>query len=124
MTFVRGLRQAERRLASLDIAQAIADALGDAAGALNARVTDALSQPPGQDHATPWLRTGALRASIGYGVDGMKAVVGSTSGVAVDQELGTQIVPPRPFLASTAASAADEVVGSVAVKIAQHIADK
>jgi phage gpG-like protein len=46
----------------------------------------------------PLLRTGALRDSIGHEVHGFEAVIGSTSDVAVFQELGTNKIPPRPFL--------------------------
>jgi phage gpG-like protein len=46
----------------------------------------------------PLLRTGELRDSIGHAVRGFEAVIGSTSDVAVYQELGTDRIPPRPFL--------------------------
>jgi len=124
MTLVTGLRQAEARLARLDIGQAIADALGLAAQELEAKVVEVLSQRPGQDHSVPWLRTGALRASIGHEVDGTVAVVGSSNDVAVDQELGTRTVPPRPFLSSTAAGTAGDIASSIAAALARHLADR
>jgi negative regulator of sigma E activity len=123
MTLVRGLREAEARLAGLDIAQAVTDALDAAAKGLEAKVTEVLSHPPGTDHSVPWLRTGALRASISHVTDGNVAVVGSTSDVAVDQELGTRTIPPRPFLASTAANSAEATVASIATALAHHLAD-
>jgi phage gpG-like protein len=46
----------------------------------------------------PLLRTGELRDSMGHAVQGFDAVIGSTSDVAVYQELGTNKIPPRPFL--------------------------
>jgi hypothetical protein len=48
----------------------------------------------------PLLRTGALRDSISYTIDkpGVEATVGSTSEIALWQELGTPKIPPRPFL--------------------------
>jgi hypothetical protein len=48
----------------------------------------------------PLLRTGAMRDSISYTIDkpGEEATVGSTSEIALWQELGTPKIPPRPFL--------------------------
>lgn len=50
----------------------------------------------------PLLRTGALRDSISREVQGDEAAVGSTSDIAVYQELGTPTIPPRPFLGPAA----------------------
>ena len=51
----------------------------------------------------PLLRDGTLRESIGHMTEGNAAAVGSTSDIAVYQELGTtkdgkQHIPPRSFL--------------------------
>ncbi|MGH8299400.1 MAG: phage virion morphogenesis protein, partial [Steroidobacteraceae bacterium] len=46
----------------------------------------------------PLLRTGDLRDSISHAVEGLEVAVGSTSDIAVYQELGTERIPPRPFL--------------------------
>lgn len=46
----------------------------------------------------PLLRTGEMRDSIDKDVSGMEATIGSTSDIAVYQELGTDKIPPRPFL--------------------------
>jgi hypothetical protein len=48
----------------------------------------------------PLLRTGELRDSISYEITepGKEAEIGSDSDVAVWQELGTETIPPRPFL--------------------------
>jgi phage gpG-like protein len=124
MKIVTGLRRADAMLAGLDIAHAIREALGEAARTIESSVTEALSQPPGGDHSVPWLQTGALRASIGHEVDGNMAVVGSSSNVAVDQELGTRTVPPRPFLASTAADSADSAVAIIAAVLAGRLAGR
>lgn len=123
MMLVRGLRDAGARLDHLDVGQAIVDALEIATQDLEARVVDVLSELPGQVHSAPWLQSGALRASIGHDIDGAVAVVGSSSDVAVDQELGTRTDPPRPFLASTAADAADDLVASIAAALGRHLAD-
>lgn len=46
----------------------------------------------------PLLRSGELRDSISHEVASHEAVIGSTSDVAVFQEMGTDKIPPRPFL--------------------------
>lgn len=46
----------------------------------------------------PLLRSGDLRDSIKNEVSATEAVIGSTSDVAAYQELGTERIPPRPFL--------------------------
>jgi len=124
MRLVKGLRQANQRLARLDIRQAVADSLDAAVQQLEAQVVDTLSMSPGPDHSVPWVQTGALRASISHSSDGMIAVVGSSSDVAVDQELGTRSDAPRPFLASTAANATEDLVASIAAALARHLAER
>lgn len=72
----------------------------------------------------PLLRTGALRDSIGHsvemqGVAAGEAIVGSTSRIAVYQELGTATIPPRSFLGGAAVRMTPEVlalIGAGAVK--------
>lgn len=46
----------------------------------------------------PLLRTGALGDSISHQIEGLEAVIGSTSDVMVYQELGTDRIPPRAVL--------------------------
>ncbi len=46
----------------------------------------------------PLLRTGALRDSIGHEVRGHSVAVGSDLDIAIYQEMGTETIPPRPFL--------------------------
>jgi phage gpG-like protein len=117
-----GLHKADDRLANLDVPGAVATAIAAAARDLEAKVKEILSLAPGQDHSVPWLRTGALRASINHETDGNMAVIGSASDVAVDQEFGTAAIPPRSFLASTASAEAECVVACVADAIAQALA--
>jgi phage gpG-like protein len=124
MTLVRGLRQAKHQLAIVDIPAVATCALEAAAQDLEAKVRDLLSQTPGQDHSVPWLRTGTLRASIGHNTDGNVAVVGSTSDIAVDQELGTRTNSPRSFLAATASAEADGVIALIVNALAQSLADR
>jgi phage gpG-like protein len=46
----------------------------------------------------PLLRTGDLRDSIEVSARGAEAVIGSRSEIALWQEVGTDKIPPRPFL--------------------------
>lgn len=46
----------------------------------------------------PLLRTGKLRDSIGHKVTGDGVAVGSDLDIALWQEMGTETIPPRPFL--------------------------
>lgn len=59
-------------------------------------VEDRVSQGYSADE--PLLRTGELRDSIDRDVTALEAVIGSDSDIAVYQELGTDKIPPRPFL--------------------------
>ncbi len=58
----------------------------------------------------PLLRTGGLRDSISHQVSGLEAVIGSSSQVALWQELGTPKMPPRPFLGTALAHKEKQVV--------------
>lgn len=92
MIRIRGLRRAQERLGRIDIAQSGTNALDRAARVLMSQIVENLSRHPGDDHGMPWLQTGALRGSIDCGVQDNVAIVGSTSDVAVDQELGTRTI--------------------------------
>ncbi len=121
MIAITGLAEATERLTGLDVSQAGQGALEQAAQQLEAAVRETLSHVPGEDHAAPWLRTGALRASVGHRVSEEAAVIGSDDPVAVDQELGTRTIPPRPFLASTAAAKAEQLVEDFAAALARAL---
>ncbi len=114
MTALKGLAEALRELDRLNIAQPGREALNQAATRLQNAVKQALSHLPGEDHKTPWLRTGELRSSVTHETTENAAVIGSTNPVAVYQELGTSTIPPRPFLAPIAAAEAEGVVNQVA----------
>ena len=62
--------------------------------------SDRLNQ--GYTENDPLLRSGKLRDSIGSTVDGLEAAIGSNLDIAVYQELGTEKIPPRPFLGTAA----------------------
>jgi hypothetical protein len=57
----------------------------------------------------PLLRTGEMRDSIQYTVEGNQGCVGSNDPKAVWQELGTSRIPPRSFLRSSAISSEDRI---------------
>lgn len=57
----------------------------------------------------PLLMSGSLRDSIGSTVSGLEAAIGSNSDVAVWQELGTEKIPPRPFLGTAAEHSKNKV---------------
>jgi phage gpG-like protein len=83
-----------------------------------AEATQAERERLGYSANEPLLREGTLRDSIGYEIvkPGELAIVGSTSEIAVYQELGTSTIPARSFLAATAAQK-----GEAAAKIAGGI---
>lgn len=56
----------------------------------------------------PLLRSGELRESIDIRVDGNAAIIGSPLHISLYQEVGTETIPPRPYLGP----AAEEVMDS------------
>jgi len=110
-----------RRLARLDLAAVRQAALADAAETIAVAVREALSHSPGADHDTPWRRTGELADSIGVSAEADQALVGSTSEVALYQELGTATAPPRPFFAPIADDRAEAAVAASGAAVAAAI---
>jgi len=110
-----------RRLGRLDLAAVRQAALAAAAETIAGQVREALSHPPGADHRFPWRQTGALADSIGVSAEADEALVGSSSEVALYQELGTATVPPRPFFAAIAATEAEAAAASVGAAVADAI---
>ena len=97
----------------------MARALAEQAARMAARVRDGLSEPPGvAGHDEPWLRSGALRDSVGAQADGLQAVVGSSDPAAVPQEMGTAHVPARPFLAPVAAGMGEDLARAIGARVA------
>jgi phage gpG-like protein len=121
MIRIAGLRALSDRLARMDMAGSQKAALEDAARGVQSAVQESLSNPPGSDHMTPWRRTGALLSSIDFRSDDTGAAIGSDDPVAIDQELGTSRIPPRPFLYPVASEngeiVAKQVAGSIAAVI-------
>jgi phage gpG-like protein len=114
MSLLVGLAAAIERLARLHIGDAARHGLQQAAEQLQASVQETLSRLPGEDHAAPWLRTGSLRGSVSSQIDDATALIGSDDPIAVDQELGTRTIPPRPFLSSTAAAEGERAADTFA----------
>lgn len=105
-------------LGRVDLARVKAEALERGAARMAEAVREALSHSPGGAHDVPWLGSGALRDSIGQESNADGAVVGSTSSVAVYQELGTRHDPPRPFLAPVGAALGAAVAQEVGAAVA------
>ena len=115
---VSGLNELRERLERLRPEEVMAQALAEQAQRMAARVREGLSEPPGgAGHDEPWLRSGALRDSVGAQADGLQAVVGSSDPAALPQELGTSRMPPRPFLVPVAAGMGEEVARAVAAAV-------
>lgn len=108
-------------LGSLDCKALQQDCLERAAARIEDAVRQALSRSPGETHTAPWQQSGALRDSIAHSVEGAQAVIGSTSDVAVYQELGTRTDPPRPFLAPAGAELGDDVAESIGAAFAEAL---
>ena len=89
------------------IAEAVREGLGEAAGE--------------GAHERPWVQSGALRDSVGVAVEGLEAVIGSSDPAALPQEIGTRVVPPRPFLAPVMAERGAVVAERVGAAVAAAI---
>jgi len=70
----------------------------------------------GYSEDEPLLRSGSLRDSIQSEVMGLAAIVGTKSEIGLWQELGTNRIPPRPFIGPAYVRKIDplmEVIGVV-----------
>lgn len=116
---ISGLNELRECLERLRPEEVMARALAEQAQRMAARVREGLSEPPGgAGHDEPWLRTGALRDSVGAQAEGLQAAVGSSDPAAVPQEMGTTRMPARPFLAPVAAGMGEEVARAVGAAVA------
>ena len=109
-------------LDQVDLSDAARVTLTDVAEHIAAVVREALSHPPGSGHEVPWERSGDLRSSIGVDVTSDNAVIGSTSPVALYQELGTHTDKPRPFLAPVAMAMAEDAATKIGEAMVEALA--
>lgn len=116
---IKGLSELRERLERLQVEEVMARALAEQAARMAEAVRETLSEPPGAGgHDQPWLRSGALRDSVGAEADGLQAAVGSSDPAAAPQEMGTARTPPRPFLAPVAAGMGEDVARAVGARVA------
>ncbi len=116
---ITGLNELRERLERMRPEEVMARALAEQAKRMAERVREGLSEAPGAaGHDEPWLKSGALRNSVGTQADGLQAAVGSSDAAAVPQELGTAHMPARPFLAPVAADMGEEVARAVGAAVA------
>ena len=110
------------RLGRVPVTEVMGATLEAEAAKLAEGVRERVSRAPGGEHSAPWVRTGALRDSVGHSAEGLRAAVGSTDPVAVFQETGTSRVPPRPFLAPEAAERGEGLAREVGRAVAAVLA--
>lgn len=97
----------------------MARVLAEQAKRMAASVREGLSEPSGAaGHDEPWLQSSALRDSVGVQADGLQAVVGSSDPAAVPQEMGTERMEARPFLAPVAAAMGEDVARAIGTRMA------
>jgi len=117
---IKGLAELHQRLAQARLDEILASALAEESQHLAEAVRETLSQSQSAgSHDVPWVRTGALRDSIEATASGLQAAVGSNDPAAAPQELGTSRIPPRPFLAPTAAAEGEKIAHAIGQKIVE-----
>lgn len=67
----------------------------------------------------PLLRSGELRDSIESEVVGLAAIVGTKSQIGFWQEVGTENIPPRPFIGSAYVRKIDPLMESIGLAISR-----
>lgn len=65
----------------------------------------------------PLLRSGELRDSIQSEVIGLAAIVGTKEEKGLWQEVGTETIPPRPFIGPAYVRKIDDLMGAVGVSL-------
>ena len=113
------------RLERLRVDEVMAQELARQAERVAEAVREGLSGAPGAgEHDRPWVRSGALRASVGAQSDGLQAVVGSSDPAAAPQEMGTSRMEARPFLAPVAAGMGEEVARAIGAQVAEALREE
>lgn len=75
----------------------------------------------GYSEDEPLLRSGELRDSIQSEVVGLAAIVGTKSEIGFWQEVGTEHIPPRPFIGPTYVRKLDPLMESIGHVISQGL---
>jgi phage gpG-like protein len=73
----------------------------------------------GYSEDEPLLRSGELRDSIESEVVGLAAIVGTKSDIGLWQEVGTEHIPPRPFIGPAYVRKIDPFMESIEQAISQ-----
>lgn len=73
----------------------------------------------GYSEDEPLLRTGELRDSIESEVVGLAAIVGTKSEIGLWQEVGTDRIPPRPFIGPAYVRITDSLMEAIGQTISR-----
>ena len=114
------LAKLSARMGAIDLDAVQRKALEDAVQRIENAVRESLTHPDGSRQA-PRICEDELRDSIAHEIEMARAVIGSTSRVAADQELGSRSNPPRPFLAPAAAALGESVAEAIGAALADAI---
>ena len=72
----------------------------------------------------PLFATGELRATISHQIEGNVAVIGTPDEVGVYQEVGTDRIPPRPFLSTAAFRKGEAAANAIGAAVGHAIAGR
>lgn len=75
----------------------------------------------GYSEDEPLLRTGELRDSIESEIVGLAAIVGTKSEIGLWQEVGTESIPPRPFIGPAYVRRIDPLLEAIELAISLGI---
>lgn len=89
------------------------------AWALLAESTKADRVRQGYSEDEPLLRSGELRESIQSEVVGLAAILGTKSEIGFWQEVGTEHIPPRPFIGPAYVRKIDPLMKSIGLAISK-----
>lgn len=73
----------------------------------------------GYSEDEPLLRSGELRESIQSEIVGLAAIVGTKSEIGLWQEVGTEHIPPRPFIGPAYVRKIDPLMESIGLAISK-----
>ena len=72
----------------------------------------------------PLVATGELLASISHQIEGRAVIIGTPDEIGIYQEMGTDRIPPRPFLSATAMQHGEAAANLLGREVALTIAGK